>query len=87
LARAIVGPQKLTYQCCGHPTIVGCDIEIWQNTFGVTMLTFFESFRHSSMALKMNHHQVRQLWYNLPLKKREGNWAELAFAKTSGTVT
>ena len=40
-----MGPQKLIYQCCGHPTIVGCDIEIWQNTFGVTMLAFFESFQ------------------------------------------
>ena len=39
------------------------------------------------MALKMNHHQVRQLCHNLPLKKREGNWSELTFAKTSGTVT
>ena len=38
------------------------------------------------MALKMNHHQVRQLCHNLPLKKR-GNWAELTFVKTSGTVT
>ena len=27
------------------------------------------------------------LLFKSPLKQREGNWAELAFANTSGTVT
>ena len=43
-----------------------------------------------SFGITLTHFHAKVKWIKMtysPLKKRQGNWTELTFVKTSGTVT